>query len=452
MPEHKLEPGREIIAALLNLGGALGYVVQPEYELPNSDAAVDVAWLREPGQPPLIIFEVESRPTAGLAANAIKVLGRDSAETVKPLHFFHLVMEGGARSRRPSDVTREYAAHNYSLHLLSQPGEPQRLLQDVLRVHRRVTSRVDGVDLAIALAERPWPSESTEPFLRFAEELGFSGMSERAYVVLARYARFFEPSLTRKLRALWQLELAGQAEPPNRDLEPPQKREEPYGSYMAAAACEALELGLIAQTSNSDAERAFDVLQRWQELNHIGDIPGPFTGSGSQWTEYAVGQLGFFWALVAALFARVPGARAWCGAQPASLLEHVYDGDAPDIALLALWVMHICAGEPGCEATYERARARLARDGGVSVAWLVSPEPATPGADGDWSGVSPAGEDVKVAPDAAELLQLVGRLGNEPGNAAQLALDALLEDPAYRPQAGGALVALLAGQRMTTVA
>ena len=452
MPEHKLEPGREIIAALLNLGSALGYVVQPEYELPNSDAAVDVAWLREPGQPPLIIFEVESWPTAGLAANAIKVLGRDSAETVKPLHFFHLVVEGGARSRRPSDVTREYAAHNYSLHLLSQPGEPQRLLQDVLRVHRRVTSCVDGVDLAIAVAERPWANESVEPLLQFAEDLGFSGMSERAYVVLARHSRFFEPSLTRKLRTLWQLELAGQAEPPDRYLEPPQKREEPYGSYMAAAACEALELGLIAQTSNCAADRAFDVLQRWQELNHIGDIPGPFTGSGSQWTEYAVGHLGFLWALIAALFAGVPSARAWCGAQPASLLEHVYDGDAPEIALLALWVMHICAGEPGCEATYERARARLARDGGVSVAWLVSPEPATPSADGDWSGVFPAADDERVAPDAVDLIELVGRLGNEPGNATQLALDALLEDPAYRSHAGGALVASLARERKGTAA
>jgi hypothetical protein len=67
MPEHALEPGRQIIAALLNLGSALGYVVQPEYELPHSTAAVDVAWLRESDQPPLVIFEVESRPTAGIA-------------------------------------------------------------------------------------------------------------------------------------------------------------------------------------------------------------------------------------------------------------------------------------------------------------------------------------------------------------------------------------------------
>jgi hypothetical protein len=69
MPGHALEPGRHIVGALLNLGSALGYLVQPEYELPNSTAAVDVARLRETGQPPLVIFEVESRPSAGIAAN-----------------------------------------------------------------------------------------------------------------------------------------------------------------------------------------------------------------------------------------------------------------------------------------------------------------------------------------------------------------------------------------------
>ena len=86
------------------------------------------------------------------------------------------------------------------------------------------------------------------------------------------------------------------------------------------------------------------------------------------------------------------------------------------------------------------------------MAWLVSPEPATPSADGDWSGVFPAADDERVAPDAVDLIELVGRLGNEPGNATQLALDALLEDPAYRSHAGGALVASLARERKGTAA
>jgi hypothetical protein len=174
MPEHALEPGRQVIAALLNLGRALGYLEEAEYELPHSTAAVDVAWLREPGQPPLVIFEVESRPTAGIAANAMKVLGRASAETIKPLHLFHLVVEGGVRSHRPADVAREYAGHNYSLHLLSDPGEPRRLLQEILRVHRRVTDRVDGVSLALAVAQPPWPDELVEPLLLYSEAAGFS--------------------------------------------------------------------------------------------------------------------------------------------------------------------------------------------------------------------------------------------------------------------------------------
>jgi hypothetical protein len=322
-------------------------------------------------------------------------------------------VEGGVRSHRPADVAREYAGHNYSLHLLSDSAEPRRVLQDILLVHRRVTERVDGASLALALAQPPWPDDLVEPLLQFAEAAGFSGLSERSYVVLARRSPFFEPSLTRKLKTLWRLELAGEAEPPDPYLEPPQKREEPYGSYMAAAACEPLELGLIARGSEHDAERALDVLKRWQELNHIGDTPGPFTGSGSQWTEYAVGQLGFLWALVAALFEKVAGSRAWCAAQPASLLQHVYDGDAPEIALLAVWVMHLSAGLPDCEGIYERARARLARDGGVSLTWLVSPEPAAPAADGDWTAILPSSEG-GIAPGATELLELVDRWGDKP--------------------------------------
>jgi hypothetical protein len=105
--------------------------------------------------------------------------------------------------------------------------------------------------------------------------------------------------------------------------------------------------------------------------------------------------------------------------------------------------MHLSAGLPDCEGIYERARARLIRDGGVSLTWLVSPEPAAPAADGDWTAILPSSEG-GIAPGATELLELVDRWGDKPGDARQLALDALLDDPAYRPRDGGALVASLA--------
>jgi hypothetical protein len=166
--------------------------------------------------------------------------------------------------------------------------------------------------LAQAIVRPPWPRELLEPLLQHAEALGFAGLSERSYVQLARESPAFEASLVRKLTMLWRQELAGTVDPPDRYLESEQLRYEHYGSYMASAACEPLELGLLAALRSSEGSRALATLQRWQELNHIGDRPGPFSGAGVQWTVYAAGHLGFMWALVAALMHNVRGARAWC--------------------------------------------------------------------------------------------------------------------------------------------
>src|SRR4051812_44469540 len=120
MTKHKLDPGQRLIQALVALGRALGYAPVPEWRIPGTSADVDVAWLRDPGDTaPLVAFEVETRPGLGLAGNALKVLGKESSQLPKPLHLFQIVLSGGRRSHRAADVSREFAAHNYSLHLLA---------------------------------------------------------------------------------------------------------------------------------------------------------------------------------------------------------------------------------------------------------------------------------------------------------------------------------------------
>ena len=54
----------------------------------------------------------------------------------------------------------------------------------------------------------------------------------------------------------------------------------------------AIELGLIAALKSEMGATAFEVLKRWQELNHIGDKLGPFSGAGTQWTQYEIENLG----------------------------------------------------------------------------------------------------------------------------------------------------------------
>jgi hypothetical protein len=405
-------------------------------------AAVDVVWLRRPSDGvPLVAFEVETTASAGIAGNALKILGKSSSRLRKPLHLFHVVVQGGKNSERPVDVATEFAAHNYSIHLLDADDEPLSFFKNVLEVHSRVADRINGVSFALVLASPPWPSSLLEGALAYVEDLGLRGLSERSLVLLAREdATRFLPILSRRFQKLWHREIVEGKDPPDLYLEPEQPREEDYGSYMAWAACEALELGLTAAMRPELGPTALNVLKRWQALNHIGDKLGPHTGSGVQWTQYEIDNLGYMWALIAVLMRDVPGAVRWCAEQPAALLAEIRETDAGGVLLLAVWVMHIAAAA-NAEDIYEPARARLERAGGVSTTWLARPEPGSPGEDGDWSSVF-GGE--RIAPTREELVLVVRRHGANPGSAVGLALDALLEDAALRPSDGSLVAALLA--------
>ncbi|HEX6753840.1 MAG TPA: hypothetical protein VF093_09680 [Solirubrobacterales bacterium] len=441
MTKHSLDSGQEVIDSLLLLGRSLGYLSEQEWRLRPGTAAIDVAWLRKPNdRVPLIAFEVETTASGGIAANALKVLGKDSERLRKPLHLFHVVVRGGLNSERPMDAAAGFAAHNYSIHLLEAEDEPLRLLQNILDVHSRVGDRVDGTLFASVLAGAPWPSSLLQDVIAYVQDLELGGLSERSFVLLSREnpPRFL-PLLLERLQQVWHREIAEGKEPPNLYMEPPQPREEPYGSYMADAAGEALELGLIAASRPEIGSIAFGVLKRWQELNHIGDKVGPFSGAGTQWTQYEIENLGYMWGLIAALMFHVPGAVRWCAEQPAALLGELPETDAGEVLLLSAWVLHIAAAA-GAKDIYETARARLERAGGISTTWLGQPEPGTPGEDGDWNIVF---EGELAAPTAEELFHLVDRGGVEPGDPVMLALDALLEDPVMRPGDGSILAATL---------
>jgi hypothetical protein len=208
---------------------------------------------------------------------------------------------------------------------------------------------------------------------------------------------------------------------------------------MASVACEPIELGLLGALRPEMGSTALGVMQRWQEMNHIGDKVGPFSGSGTQWTQYEIENLGYMWGLVAALLSGVPGSARWCAEQPAALLEELPETDAGEVLLLAVWVLHLAAAANAADM-YETARSRLARAGGVSASWVARPEPGTPGDDGDWSQVF--GEDL-VAPTNDELIVLVKEAGFVPVDPVGLGLSALLEDPAMFPDLGPLLAATL---------
>lgn len=191
MSEHRLPQGRAIIDSIVSLGNALGYWVEREFGVEQTDVgeppAVDIAWFTEQHQKfPLMIFEIETSPTAAIANNPMKVFAQDTDSFEKPLFFFHLILSGGQTSSRVRNLTKQYGSFNYRVYRLGN-DEGTRFVCDVLEQHRRIRDWIDYVRFYDALRSETW-RDIADPItaLRYTATLGFSSESRLfAYIRLA---------------------------------------------------------------------------------------------------------------------------------------------------------------------------------------------------------------------------------------------------------------------------
>ena len=149
-----------MLAALSDLGAALGYRASDEHPVGPGTAAVDMAWLASSSDgPPLFIFEVETTPSAGLASNAVKVFGTPLDELAKPLFFFHVVLSGRPDNDRIRHVERAWGSHNYRVYRFADPNERAALIRDVLLHHRRVNNHASPLAVAQTLQAHGWGTQ-----------------------------------------------------------------------------------------------------------------------------------------------------------------------------------------------------------------------------------------------------------------------------------------------------
>jgi hypothetical protein len=120
-----------------------------------------------------MIFEVESSASASMANNAMKVFSRDVDDFVKPLFFFHVLLQGGPDNERIAGLRRTWGTYNYRVYRLNDPSEKQRLVSDILGQHRRVSAELGLASLDIALCDA-LPSVSSIEVFQSAERLDFS--------------------------------------------------------------------------------------------------------------------------------------------------------------------------------------------------------------------------------------------------------------------------------------
>lgn len=160
MAKHKLEAGKQLIGAIVQLGMVLGYHVKKEFPIDEPSfgeaPAVDVAWFSQKGNRfPLFIFEVESKTTNGMPNNPLKVYAQENKKFEKPLFFFHVVAQGGVHSARPKYLETQYGQHNYRIYFIGS-NTANDLVKDILAQHARVKEEVSYWALYNVLNSKDW--------------------------------------------------------------------------------------------------------------------------------------------------------------------------------------------------------------------------------------------------------------------------------------------------------
>lgn len=362
MGKHSLDLGKNWIDGLVALGRALGYLPETEFDVAAEDeepAPVDIAWLRSTDdQFPLFIFEVESTPSGQMAQNAGKVFSQETDLFEKPLFHFHLVLSGSGTSGRVRTAERLFGEFNYRVYTVANAEVAAQAICDILSQHRRVSDRLEIAALARCLDEGIWAEMDLEAVWMHAEAIGFDAPWLRAYadLGLADASR-----LGRYLRLL------------ERELENPSQDPGQYKTYVGDTSATAIQAAILAMHHPELGERCFAQIRGWQENDGFLKMGAPYYGQNEDYDNFVFALMPAIWGMLAAMLAEVDGTRAWVLEQMELVigedkLHHVF------VALTAVWMLHIAAGGgTECERSFEAARERLNRGGGIAPDLLATP-------------------------------------------------------------------------------
>jgi len=413
-------------------------------------AAVDLSWTAADfNDVPLFVFEVESTASAGLANNALKVLGKPLEALAKPLFFFHIVVKAGALNERIADAQRFLGSHNYRVYRLSDATQRVAIVIDALRQHRRVSNRIDIVRVMDALVQDSWISrDGLDDILSVLLDLRFDTAYLYAFARLASRDLSYLPHFARRAR-----EVEAMDEVPERE-----GYSDGPGDYIAGL----LEVALIVAAGVLPDREGPAALEAW--ATRSGTFPRTIDaafGLSRDYDGFVLGIAPFHYALAAAVLERHPLSRAWVVRDLSRLLRAE---DANDIAAdfklpAAIWLAHLLAasqmnssgsGGLAAEEVQEMWTAveQCVEDaGGVPSGWIE--EPPSPEGDLGYYGqilaeVSHRGPLTGVEELSASYRN-EGREGSEEadGEAIQWCLRALFDVNAYL-QPTSALVRLIA--------
>jgi hypothetical protein len=360
MPTHQLPAGKSVIAALVGLGEVLDYRVEEEFLVQDEGAKVDVAFLGEPGQRfPLMIFEVESRASGGMASNAIKVLGQTTDNFLKPLFFFHVVLSGRGSGSRIEPLQSLLGTHNYRLYLL-QNGDITRLATEILDQHRRIRWNINLTSVLQQFLRQEWLGIDMNALCDAIERLDFDDDYVVAYAALAVHNPWFLSRLVDTIGSACCSEA-------------PSLLRGAYPGYIGQTVGPLLHSALLIWLRPELSDASLNALRSWQEDSSYMSQIGPHFGLNRDYDLFVLGVAPFIWAVASCLARDHQPTVDYIISQALKIMDacdlrHAWSGGIPT----AVWLLHVSASL-GITNVYDKASAFIKSYGGLDEPSLYDP-------------------------------------------------------------------------------
>jgi hypothetical protein len=331
MPPHQLPKGLQVIEGLEILAQSLEYHSAREHAVGSAGAAVDLAWFCAGDERvPLMIFEIESSASASMANNALKVFSQDVDDFVKPLFFFHILLDGGPDNERISALRRGWGTHNYRVYRMNDESEAQRLVSDILGQHRRVSANISLLEFFSALRFPAWAKVNLVGIFEAAERLHFSTNYIGDLARLAGSDPLMQPLFATRLRE-----------------EHVEAKHYPgiYDGYLGQHFSSIIEISLLAGNANISDEKGAELLAEWQRKSRPLSMIGPHFGLSRDYDHFVLSSAPFAYAVAAILCRGNRLMKSWLANELSALIDGEEEaGVRVDYTAAArIWLLHITA-------------------------------------------------------------------------------------------------------------
>ncbi len=365
---HQATMGRDVIDALEQIGGVLGYHSRREWPIPGTGdrpQAIDLCWFFDKVETsPLFAFEVESKDIAAAQGNANKLFAKSVAQLQKPLFFFHLFLDSPQDSVRKEDLLALYGRYNYGVYALNG-GCLEPLLIDILGQHRRLSDRLPLSPLGQHVMSHPGWRIDLWHLCQTVFDLGF----ERGRgTLLGELGDLMMRGIDTR-RAVHQ-ELA------YRLLGDMAFEYESYETWLGSHLQEALHWAMLASLDPAKRAVCIRAIMDWQHGDGTRPLMiGPAFGRSQDYDNFVVCWSPPIWALLVALVGDSTEFRRFVCDQIDRVVKEAENTDfAVYLPFSGLWMLMISIWDPALKDVSSRARRIIRANGGLPTsAWTDPP-------------------------------------------------------------------------------